>query len=109
MEENSINNETEDTSSIFDINIERGKKHSLLKISDKKDRIIYSCSREYSTTFKNPEEKVRAAYFVELILDYQYSKQRINFEVNVPRRTPEDFADIVVYEDDLLKKTISCC
>ncbi len=37
------------------------------------------------------------------MLDYQYPKKRIDFEVSVPRRTPEDRADIVVYEDDNLK------
>lgn len=50
------------------------------------------------------KNKIRASYFAELVLDYQYPNKKINFEVTVPRRTPEDRADIVVYEDDELKK-----
>ncbi|GAH60528.1 unnamed protein product, partial [marine sediment metagenome] len=34
----------------------------------------------------------------------RYLKERIDFEVIVPRRKPEDKADIVIYEDDELKK-----
>ncbi|MDA0024650.1 type I restriction enzyme HsdR N-terminal domain-containing protein [Brachyspira hyodysenteriae] len=47
---------------------------------------------------KDPEEKVRAIVFIRLVLDYKYNKNDIDFEVKVPRRTPEDLADIVVYE-----------
>lgn len=90
--------------SIFEKNIQRGKENGIISFNEDETRIIYHCSRDYSTSFKNPEEKVRVAYFAELVLDYQYPKERINFEVTVPRRTPEDRADIVVYEDDELKK-----
>jgi type I restriction enzyme M protein len=48
----------------------------------------------------DPEERVRAAVYVELVEKYNYSPTRIAFEVPVPRRIPGDFADIVVYEDD---------
>ncbi len=41
---------------------------------------------------------------MELALDYLYPKARIDFEVKVERRTPDDRADIVVYTDDELKK-----
>ena len=50
--------------------------------------------------FKDPEEQVRASYYVELIERYQYPEARINLEVTVPRRTPSDYADIVVFDDD---------
>ena len=46
------------------------------------------------------EEKVRARYYVELIERYQYPENRIDLEVTVPRRTPSDRADIVVFQDD---------
>ena len=48
--------------------------------------------------------KVRASYFAELVLDYEYPNKKIDFEVPVPRRKPEDRADIVIYEDTELKK-----
>ena len=53
--------------------------------------------------FTDPEEKVRARYYVELIERYQYSENRIDLEVTVPRRTPSDSADIVVFQDDAKK------
>lgn len=92
-----------DKNSIFLKNIERGKQEGLIVVTEDNARITYFCSREYSVSFKNPEETVRASYFVELILDYQYPPAQIDIEVAVPRRTPEDRADIVVYEDIELK------
>ena len=50
--------------------------------------------------FTDPEEKVRARFYVELIELFQYSENRIDLEVRVPRRTRSDLADIVVFQDD---------
>ncbi len=50
--------------------------------------------------FTDPEEEVRARYYVELIERYQYPETRIDLEVSVPRRTPSDFADIVIFQSD---------
>lgn len=94
---------TNETRSIFLKNIQRGIEKGIVQLSADESKITYFSSRQYSTSFKNPEEKVRGAYFVELVLDYQYPKEKIDFEVTVPRRTPEDRADIVIYEDDELK------
>nr|NQU89717.1 type I restriction enzyme HsdR N-terminal domain-containing protein [Bacteroidota bacterium] len=90
--------------SIFQRNIKRGIEAKILSFNDEQTRVTYHCKREYSTSFKNPEETIRAAYFAELVLDYAYPKERIDIEVTVPRRTPEDRSDIVVYEDDECKK-----
>ncbi|HPX31373.1 MAG TPA: restriction endonuclease subunit M [Smithella sp.] len=90
--------------SIFMRNIQRGIDKKIISLSSDQAKITYHCSRNYTTGFKNPEEKVRGSYFAELVLDYNYSPDRIDFEVIVPRRTPEDRADIIVYEDDELKK-----
>lgn len=90
--------------SILVENIHRGKQKGIIRISDDNSKITYFCSREYTTSFKNPEEIVRASYFVELIDDYNYPKKNINIEHPVPRRTPEDRADIVVFEDEAIKK-----
>ncbi len=89
--------------SIFEQNIKRGIEAGIISFNEDKTKITYACSRAYTTSFKNPEEKVRASYFCELVLDYDYTKEKMNFEVLVPRRTPEDRADIVIYEDDELK------
>jgi len=86
--------------SVFQRHIKRGAEKGIISFSDEQAKITYKCKRNYSTSFKNPEETIRAAYFVELVLDYSYPQKRIDMEVTVPRRTPEDRADIVVYEDD---------
>ncbi|MGD9116764.1 MAG: restriction endonuclease subunit M [Dehalococcoidia bacterium] len=90
--------------SVFMENIKRGIEGGIISLSDNESRITYNCSREYSASFKNPEERVRASYFVELVEDYHYPRERIGLEVPVPRRTPEDRADIVIFEDDTKKK-----
>jgi type I restriction enzyme M protein len=65
----------------------------------KTERIHYKAA-EHSERWGDPEEKVRAEFWAELILKYEYPPERIGFEVNVPRRTPNDYADLVIYNDD---------
>jgi len=89
-----------DKNSVFQRNIQRGIRNKILSLTNDDSKITYYCSRQYSANFKNPAESMRASFFVELISDYQYSAQRIDVEVNVERRIPDDRADIVVYEDD---------
>lgn len=76
--------------------LDKGIKNKLISIDDK--RITYYAKSEKSYSYKDPEEKVRAIVFIRLVLDYKYDRNDIDFEVKVPRRTPEDLADIVVYE-----------
>ena len=90
----------ENHNSIFMKYIQSGIGRRIISLSDNETKIIYHCKREYQTSFKNPEEKVRASYFCELVLDYDYPTKNIDIEVTVPRRTPEDRADIVVYDED---------
>lgn len=78
--------------SIFIRNIQRGVEKGYISFSAENSKITYHCSRDYSTSFKKPEEKVRASYFTELVLDYEYPNKKIDFEVIVPRRKPEDKA-----------------
>jgi len=93
-----------ESESIFARHIKRGIDSGLISLTADESKITYFCSREFKTSYNKPEEKVRAPYFVELVLDYGYPKDKIDFEVLIPRRTPEDRADIVVYEDGELKK-----
>lgn len=86
--------------SIFMKNIQRGIEKGIITIVSDDSKITYHCKRDYSTSFKNPEETVRASYFCELVLDYDYQTKNIDIEVIVPRRTPEDRADIVVYDKE---------
>ena len=62
--------------------------------------IIHYITPDKRYRFTDPEEKVRARYYVELIERYQYPETRIDLEVSVPRRTPSDFADLVIFDND---------
>ena len=50
--------------------------------------------------WSDPEEWVRARTIAFLIVSKGYPANRLRTEVTVPRRTPSDFADVVVYSDD---------
>ena len=79
--------------------IEIGEQKGYIEILDGGTHIHYTIpDKRYR--FANPEEQVRARYYVELIERYQYPKARIDLEVEVPRRTPSDFADLVIFRDD---------
>lgn len=48
--------------------------------------------------FTDPEESIRADAYLQLIYNYSYPSDHISLEVTVPRRTPSDLADIVVFD-----------
>jgi len=80
--------------------IKSGLEKGIIKIKDNK--IIYPNKKSYN--FKDPEEKVRAKVFVELVEKYKYPIKRLDTEVYPSRREPKLPADIVVYEDDEKEK-----
>jgi type I restriction enzyme M protein len=68
-------------------------------ITIKENRIYYNaCGKSYN--FKDPEEKVRAQAYVELIERYKYPDKRIEPEKYPPRRIPKLPADLVVYHKE---------
>ena len=76
-----------------------GKQKGYIELLNERTTIHYIVpDKKYR--FTDPEEKVRARFYVELIEHFQYSENRIDLEVRVPRRTPSDLADIVVFSDD---------
>lgn len=78
--------------------IKIGQDKGYIEISTDNLFIKYvAAKKEYA--FSDPEEKVRASFYVELIEKYQYKPELIALEITVPRRTPSDKADIVVFED----------
>jgi type I restriction enzyme M protein len=78
--------------------VEEAQRRGYLSING--DRITYHCHRDYEDDWSDPEEKVRARTYAWLIIERDYSPNRINLEVTVPRRTPNDWADIVLYRDN---------
>ena len=77
--------------------IDIGVKKGYLLIEESIVQYIY---RGKSYHFTDPEEKIRASLFVELIEKYGYEEKYIDIEVSVPRRTPKDFADMVIFRDE---------
>ncbi|MFO0082268.1 MAG: restriction endonuclease subunit M, partial [Phycisphaerales bacterium] len=73
-------------------------KHLRLEKIGKTEKIVYVAAN-VSEKWSDPEEKVRAAFFADLIYLYQYKPETIGVEVRVPDRTPHDAADLVVFAD----------
>src|SRR5688500_14419053 len=63
-------------------------------------RITYRLSQQKTYNWNDPEEWVRASTVSWLVISRDYPTNRIRTEVTVPRRVPNDHADIVVYSDD---------
>lgn len=72
--------------------------------TENKAKITYITSDNHSENYSDPEEKVRAQFWAELIYKYEYPANRIKIEVVIPDRLPIDRADIVVFDDDECKR-----
>lgn len=72
--------------------------------TDNKQKITYVTSDNHSENYSDPEERVRAEFWAELIYKYEYPANRIKVEMVVPDRLPTDRADIVVFADDDCKR-----
>lgn len=87
-------------------NLERAIKDGYAHIIGEKgkQKITYVSSDNHVENYNDPEEKVRAEFWAELIYKYEYPVNRIKIEVTVPDRLPTDRADIVVFRDDECKR-----
>ncbi|MGM4902043.1 restriction endonuclease subunit M [Tardiphaga sp. 866_E4_N2_1] len=72
--------------------------HLQLIQSGRSEKIRYVASNT-TEGWNDPEEKVRASYYAELIYRYGYAPEVIGVEVTVPDRVPHDRADLVVFRD----------
>ena len=79
--------------------IQIGIDRKLIVIDQNNNRIEYPYNGK-NYVWSDPEEKVRARVYIELIIKYKYSPFKMGLEVAVPRRTPSDWADIVVFKED---------
>ena len=91
---------THNTRTYLERALEEG--HAEIVGEGRNERIHYIAADHYER-WSDPEEKVRAEFWAELIYKYEYLPERIAFEVTVPDRTPSRQADLVVYEDDELR------
>lgn len=76
--------------------------HLRIDRSGKTEKIVYVAANRVER-WSDAEEKVRAEFYAELIFRYGYSVDRIGVEITVPDRSPNDFADLVVFRDDARK------
>lgn len=77
--------------------------HLRIDHSHRFEKVVYAAVNR-SERWSDPEERVRAEFYAELIYRYGYSPDRIGVEITVPDRSPNDFADLLVYEDDERKR-----
>lgn len=80
--------------------LERALKDGFAQLNgDGKQQKITYVAVNVTEKYDDPEEKVRAEFWAELIYRYQYDHQNIGVEVVVPDRLPADRADLVVFRD----------
>ncbi len=77
--------------------------HLRIDKTGKTEKVVY-VAVSHAERWSDPEEKVRAAFYAELIYRYGYSPDRIGVEVTVPDRLPNDHADLIVFHDDDRKR-----
>jgi type I restriction enzyme M protein len=77
-------------------------RRKIIKIDQ--NQVTYTLNQEKTYAWTDPEEWVRAVTVAWLIIDREYPANRIRLEVVVPRRTPNDWADILVYRDDACRQ-----
>ena len=88
--------------------LEEGVKKKYISFNEDKTRITYHIKEEKNYKYTDPEEQVRAIAVLRLIMHYQYDPKDIALEVIVPRRTPKDLADIMVYNKGNDKSPYLC-
>ena len=91
-----------------DLLLEEGVKNKYISFNEDKTRITYHIKEEKNYKYTDPEEQVRAIAVLRLIMHYQYDPKDIALEVIVPRRTPKDLADIMVYNKGNDKSPYLC-
>lgn len=80
-----------------------GKRKNLIKISDDLSTITY-INQNISRNYNNPEEKIQAETFCELVLKYNYPVDQVKQYVKVTVGSDVKEADIIVYNDRDCKK-----
>ena len=82
----------------LDTNVNDLRARGIIEIDGQ--RIKYNLNQSRSYQWTDPEEWIRARTLGFLIVGRGYPANRIKTEVRVPRRIPNDSADIVVFRDD---------
>lgn len=80
-----------------------GQKTGLIKISNDASTITY-INQNVSRNYNNPEERVQAETYCELVLNYNYPVENIRLYVKVTVGSDVKEADIIVYNDSECKR-----
>ena len=82
--------------------IQEGIAKWFFNYDEEKNKITYIWTKKWdrSEWFKDPEEWVRAEWYYELVTKYQYEAKDIALEVEMPKRVPNHFADLIIYEPE---------
>lgn len=83
------------------IGIEKG----LISFNEENSRIKY-CYQGKERNYNNPEEKVQALAFLQLVIDYNYPERQIKQFEPVTMGSEVKEADIVVFEDEVCVKPL---
>ena len=88
--------------------LQKAQDDGLIRFTEagKNQRIVYVHSKEHSEKWSDPEEKVRAIFYAELILKYKYPAKHIEIEHNVADRVPNYYCDIVIHESEEWKTAL---
>lgn len=72
--------------------------YAIITGPENKQKIIYVTSDNHTENYNDPEEKVRAEFWAELIYEYDYPAHRIKVEVTIPDRVPTDLWGDRIFE-----------
>lgn len=81
----------------FENILKDGEQKGYFRLLNEGAKIEYLPS-EHKEKLSDPEEKVRVEFYFNLIEKYRYPAKLIEFEIETPDRTPERYADIVIYD-----------
>lgn len=85
--------------------IQEGTKKKLIRLEDDGKYIVY-VHQDKRRNYANPEEKIQAEAFLQLVLVYKYPVDRIAQFVSVQMGSETKEADIIVYSDVLHKSPL---
>lgn len=85
--------------------IQIGLENNYISFNEDKSRITY-VHQGKERNYSNPEEKVQALAFLQLIIDYNYPENHIRQFEPVTMGSEVKEADIVVYGDEHCKKPL---
>lgn len=83
--------------------ISEGEKHRIIRLSEDLSTITY-VNQNITRNYNNPEERVQAEAFCELVIKYKYPIEQVKLYVKIMVGASCKEADIIVYSDAECRK-----